>query len=1020
MDVAILGTDLRAPTVRTSGHGNATRGLIAALLLLFTNAKAAAPPAITPGGNPSVVTVAGPDTPVLIDIKPQALADALTAWAQQTGLQIIVPAVPAADNLLTHPVQGFLVPRAALSLILAGSPLEYEFITARTVVIKSTDPAAALLAKEDTRPPSAVKRRKRGQDDRTTPDGVLQSNLLLDEIVVAGTHIRGGLLAGSRVQWLDRYDISALGYTTVQDVLETLPAHLGGGPSEDFDDGASGNFNRGTSVNLRGLGADATLVLVNGRRQAPSGTAGAFVDISSIPAAAVDRIEVVTDGGSALYGSDAVGGVVNIVLRDNYEGAETRARYGEALDARERQISQIVGTNWLEGNALIGYQFYDRQALSQSARFYSANEDKRPFGGDDFRLFMSNPGNILDPRTGIPAFAIPAGQDGTSLQTGDLLPHEVNLQGVNEAADLLPHQQVHGVFFNARHRFSDDLSFRADGRYSRREMEQQLFALPVTIPVPVSNPFFVNPFPGPVVLVAYSLSDDLGAVQTKGRTDTLTAGADATLDLSGSWQGRLSASYAREKLGWRAHNQINFAALMAAVADPDPATAFNPFGDGSHTNPDTLNAIRRSEELRAVSQLANVNLMADGTMFQSIGGAAKLAAGLDYREEALERPLSNLKRVGRSIVAGFAELEVPILEEANAVPIARELAVSLAFRHEHYSDFGATTNPRVGLTWAPIEALKVRGTWGTSFRAPSIADADETPPSTGVGVVTLLDPKATSGRSFVLLRTGNNADLTEETATVWNAGLDLLWPGEKVPTLSLTYFSIDFRNRIAVGGPPGQISNILLQEEDWRELIQRSPSPSAVDALCSSAQFIGNPESCALPIAAIVDLRRRNLGAVRVQGIDVSFARTLQTGWGSFRAGLEGTYLLQYERAASHQSEALDVVDTIGNPLALRLRGSLSWQRRQWSANAFVSYAGDYVDKISRPARSIGSWTRLDLHLAYHVPDDAGLFSDVEWSLNATNALDRSPPFANSRIGYDPTNADPLGRIISVRFTKWW
>jgi iron complex outermembrane recepter protein len=1019
MDVRTLARDLRALISQNSVYDGATRALSLALLLSFSYANAAAPSSVAPAPNLSVYTE--PKTPVLFDIQPQSLAEALTDWAQQAGLQVIVPADPAVDTQLTSRIQGFLIPREAVSLILAGTALQYEFINGRTVVIKPTESQRAVLA-DGTGSSGNVDSRATRPRDQTSPDGALHTNVLLDELVVAGTHIRGGLLAGSRIQWLDRYDISALGYTTVQDVLETLPANLGGGPSEDYDDGVTGNFNRGMGVNLRGLGADATLVLVNGRRQAPSGTAGAFVDISSIPLAAVDRIEVVTDGASAVHGSDAVGGVVNIVLRDDYEGAETHARYGVAHDARERRISQIVGSRWDEGSSLLGYQFYDRQALANSARAYSANEDKSPFGGDDFRLFMSNPGNILNPLTGLPAYAIPGGQDGTSLHSSDLLPVTVNLQGVNEAADLLPHQQTHSVFFNANHRLTDHLKLSTDGRFSRREMTQHLFALPVMISVPPSNPFFVNPFPQfPVVLVAYSMANDLGPLLTRGHTDTATAGADATLDLSGNWRARLSASYAQEKLAWRADNQIDFTALTAAVSDPDPDTAFNPFGDGSNTNPATLATIRRTEELRAISRLRNLAITADGSVFESSAGPAKLAVGLDYREETLDRPRSTLQRTGREILAGFAEFELPIFDEGNEVPGARELAASFAVRHERYSDFGTTTNPHVGLSWAPFEGIKLRSTLGSSYKAPAVADADETPPSTGVSVVALTDPSAASGRSYVLLRTGNNADLREETATVWNVGLDLKWPGEKVPTLALTYFHIDFRDRIAVGGPPGQISNILLQEQSWSELIQRSPSANAIDALCSSVHFIGDPNSCSsVPISAIVDLRRRNLGAVRVQGLDVSFSRAFQTPWGMINASLEGTYLLNFQRAASRRSANIDVVDTVGNPLGLRLRGSIGWKFRQWGANAFISYADDYRDNLSRPARGIGSWTKVDLQLAYRVADGAGLLSDLELSLNATNAFDQPPPFANSRQGYDAPNADPLGRVISIRITKWW
>lgn len=964
---------------------------------------------------------------VLVDIKPQAMTEALTQWAQQTGFQVLIPeAVDGAGQLAVR-VKGRMTPLAALQRLLEGTTLTYQLANARTVAIRPPaeinvpvlqadhDAYSAGFADNAADAAGQKNARSAGYGDTRL------ASLLVDEVVVAGTHIRGGVSAGSRVQLLDQSDIDASGYTTIQDVMKSVPANLGGGPNEYFSENSSGNFNRGTGINLRGLGSDATLVLVNGRRQAGSGTVGSFVDVSSIPASAVSRIEVLTDGASAIYGSDAVGGVVNIVLRNDFEGDETRARVGMASGARERTFSQVSGASWDEGSVLLGYQYYDREALRQHARAFAASIDKRNLGGDDFRFYLSNPGNILNPLTGLPAYAIPSGQDGTVLQVGDLLPGRVNLEDFT-TVDLLPQQRMHSAFFDAQRRIGERLTLSADGRYSRREASYSMFALPAVLTVPRSNPFFVDPFGGyPVALVAYSFMDDFGPITAAGDTDTFSGTAEAALSFGRTWHARLTATHGEESMNWHASNSVNVAALLAALADPDPATAFNPFGDGSHTNPDTLKAIREVQQESSYTTLENFTLAADGSLLKVWGGDAKLAVGVDYREEGLRSRTTDFRRLERSVVAVFGELAVPIVGVSNARPGARQIDLSVAARYEDYSDFGSSMDPRIGLTWAPVETVKLRGNWGTSFRAPGLAYVNERSAKTVVTLGPLPDPQSPAGQSLVLLRAGNNANLSKETASVWNAGVDFMLPGEKAPTVSLTYFDIDYRDRIAEGGPPGAQANILFQQSQWAELIERAPSREQVEALCNGPQFKGDIASClAAPIAAIVDLRRRNLGALRVRGLDLSFSRPVATDWGELGFGLEASYMLDFDRAVNKQAPFQSIADTVGNALALRLRGSFSWQRDEWSANLFVNHTGDYIDDISRPNRRVPSWTSFDMRMAYQTPARSEWLGNVEISLNATNLFDKDPPFVNSYYGFDAANFNPLGRMISARVTKWW
>src|SRR5256714_3505737 len=259
----------------------------------------------------------------------------------------------------------------------------------------------------------------------------------LEEIVVTGSHIRGAEVAGSKVILISREQIDASGYGRVEDVLATVTQNFNranaavGEPEHAFF-----NLNHGAEVQLRGLGFGTTLTLVNGQRQGASGYQGTFTDVSPIPVSAIERIEILPEGTAALYGSDAIGGVVNIILRRNFEGVEARVRGSTTgSEATERSAALLVGHVGSRGNVLAGFQFNDSDALRCSERAYcAANADFRRFGGTDLRGFASNPGTILDPLIA----AIPHGQDGTQLPAPHLIPGTANYTNNEAAKELLP------------------------------------------------------------------------------------------------------------------------------------------------------------------------------------------------------------------------------------------------------------------------------------------------------------------------------------------------------------------------------------------------------------------------------------------------------------------------------------------------------------------------------------------------------------------------------------------------------
>lgn len=838
----------------------------------------------------------------------------------------------------------------------------------------------------------------------------------LNEVVVTGTMIHGVLDIMSPLQILSHDKIKRSAYATIQSALQDLPFNYQG-PSEESSTG--GNVHRGVAVNLRGLDAGTTLVLVNGHRQPLSGLQGDFVDVSNIPASIVERIEVLPDGASALYGSDAIAGVVNVVTRKDLDGAETQARYGLAQDgAEEKMYAQLFGWRSSGGSGLLAYQYSERTPLPASARPYAASADKRPYGGSDLRSISSSPGNVLNPWTLIPAFGIVPKEDGSPPSLSDLVPGQINLWNPNGSMQLLPAKSTHSVYALSQATFGDGFRANIDMRVTSRYMHQSSSPVAEMFMVPVTNPFVVNPYPGfPFVTVAYSFENDLGPTLAKADTLTLASSGKVEKAIGETWHVSLVGSYGAERLNYSRHNSLDMTALQTALASPDASTAFDPFGSGGQSSPQTIEAIRSVQHGAARSRIYGGNLVADGTALSLKSGEIKLAVGAEVRSEQLDKGASS--RFDRSVSSAFAELSVPVLGSSDHPRRAPRLELSLSGRFEHYSDFGQTANPKIGLRWAPTDTFKFRTTWGTSFRAPKLVDLYDGSQNLATHLV-LEDPQSPIGSSVVLAIQGNNPDAKAETATTWSAGFDVLPQFAPGSTLSLTYFSIDYKDRVAVPGPRSPF-DILVHEDEWEEIITRDPSSAQLLELCDRMQFFTSGTECAYSgVSAIVDYRVRNIAITHVRGVDLDFRHELPTRFGHFDLGVSGAYVFEFAHALSSRSPLVDVVDTVGNPLSLRLRGEVGWSNtRGFSAAFSVQHAGGYEDTDGDLMRSVNSFTTLDARVGYRT-NMRGYLEGIEINAGVANILNRHPPFVNRESGYDLFNADPEGRVISLSVLKSW
>ncbi len=924
------------------------------------------------------------------------------------------------EGLRTPAVRGSLTPAAALEKLLRGTGFSFSFENPRSALLlraKDSDQGLAVNPMPSLAP---------GVMEAGTAElRIAKTEIDTPEVTVTGSYLHGVLDIMSPIAFVTREEMQSSPYGTVQDALQSLPVNLLSSQNENT--GGVGNFNRGSAPNLRGLGYGATLVLVNGRRQPAAGSTADFVDLSNIPWSAVDHIEILPDGASALYGSDAIAGVINVIMRDRLDGAETRLRTSTAEDgASQTLVGQLFGRESEAGRWLFGYQYSRKTSLAAADRAYAANQDKRAFGGRDFRSARSNPGNILDPATFAPAFAIPAGQDGRDLLARDLLTDTVNLQNELEGYDLVPNRRMHSVYLNGAWRAGEHVELFLDARASQREVEYPDIPASQLLFVPDTNPFFVDPFGGsPVVVVAYNFRKDLGLLENLGRTRNSMTTAGAHLALAHDWNATLSAGLGVERLRFEISNLFDQAALDAALADPDPLTAFDPFGDGSNTNPATLEAIRTSHVDRADSKLRTVNLIADGPVLEMPAGNARLAVGLERRQESLQRNGISSQSFGRRVESAFAELSLPLLGAPDDVRAAPRLELSLSGRYERYSDFGDAFNPKLGLQWSPLRSLKMRTSWGTSFKAPKLVDLYDTSDNAS-GVLPFPDPRSPTGVSLVAAMQGTNPDLKEEAATTWTAGLDLA--PARIPglTLSMTYFDIDYRDQIIQPGPTFPFE-ILFQEDQWPGVVTRDPALEAIEAICRRPDLLISAADClASHPVAIVDLRLRNLAATKTRGIDFSAVHHVISSHGTFLASIEATKVLRFRRSVSSTSPDVDLLDSVNNPLSFRARGVLKWNQSNeeaqpgWGARAALTFADSYRDRESPLLSRVSSYVTVDMQWSYRFGERNGILDRCEVRLNAVNLFDQNPPFVDRSFGFDVLNAQPYGRVVGLSVEKAW
>ena len=882
----------------------------------------------------------------------------------------------------------------------------------------------------------------------------------LERVEITGSSIKRAADEGALpVQVIKREDIVRSGVTSAEQLIARLSANGNGADNLSAQVGiqlSSANRNNygNSSANLRGLGSSSTLVLLNGRRVATHGAKGNSVDLNSIPLAAIDRVEILKDGASSLYGTDAIGGVINFILRKDYQGLEATGFVDITGDGGGNIFRVSVLGGWgdiaMDSYNLIASLTYDDQKMLKGVErsFSNANQPDRGLSTDT---------------TGTP-FATQTGRPGSAIGASFRLPGNTqaytraNLLSFQGKCNTIPgmsqYEYVLNDFAAARYGCTFDTgstavlqqpnertNFVSRGTFklnsettafveavaSRSVAKNQFEPLQLTTAgtlanawYPVNGPYYQNLsafIPGfdatkPIAYRWRCIPCGPREVETTTDSYRLLAGLEGSF--AGKWDYKLGLSTAESKVGSvLGDGYLYTTPLIAALA----SGKVNPWLLPGQSQ--TAEAIALIEGAKArgarlfggKSSLFQVDGSVSGEIARLPAGPLMIAAGFDVRKEGYvfsdgstqQQPIFNatfdpsFAKVSRNIYAAYAEA---------AIPIVKTLEATLAVRHDRYSDFGGTTNPKVSFRWAPIAQFTARGSYNTGFRAPSffqvygaisesqipgnIADPVLCPQSPGDPTVCAIRP---NGRS------GGNPNLKPETSKQWSIGAAFT----PVPWFSGTVdlWQITRTNLIYELTPQQVVANYQTFPNSLvRGTNGRLDGPGGY----IQAGFVN----------ADGDISR---------GVDVTLQASAQAMGARWEAVLDGTYV------ESHRSRIFSTEPYVENAGQWSTRDlyprwkhqtRLTYSRGPWSATVSQSYTRGYKDELPNGPPPAGFNPDAKAYITYGLSTTYTGIKNAAITFGVKNLFNTDPPFTahnydfTAGAGWDPRVADPRGRAYTL------
>ncbi|MEY4386735.1 MAG: hypothetical protein RLY20_2018 [Verrucomicrobiota bacterium] len=856
-----------------------------------------------------------------------------------------------------------------------------------------------------------------------TPTTDLQSTNKPTEIprvVVTGSMIPTVEAVGpSPVKTITADDIQKQGAATVTEVLRKLPQN-----TASLDDKFQNGFAPGSAaISLRGLGSKATLVLLNGHRLAPYGfgenISDAFVDLNTLPTAAVERIEVLKDGASAIYGSDAIAGVVNIILKKDYSGTEITARFGNTTDkdAFEQSYSVVTGMKDEKTSALFSADYYHREAIFLRDRSYSRSANHESQGGYDFSsslgpypawIFTPN----FDPLNGGSYGTFPSGvaqvnADGTFSDdiTGNYFDY-------NPYISMVPETTRWGFMGTVTRKLEDwvDLEMEASFRNAWTHSQQaptpmsgdqppNLFGYPgnTLFIVPASNPY--NPFGVDVTFRRRLL--EAGPRINDINTDAVRFSPGLKFHMTHDWEAETTFLYNKVVTEDHGRNYLNADAVQAALNSTDPATALNIFAPAvpGGNSVALIESLKTETWRRGETELLYGDVKANGPLFKMPGGDLMVALGVDGRRERYNDqsdPISASEHVvslgassgagSREAGAAFVELAIPLVGRDNESKLIHSLDLQLAGRMDHYSDFGTHWTPKIGLKYRPTEEIVLRGSYGQGFRAPSLQELYLGQSTSFLEFIDDQDPASpyyNQPHEYRVINSGNPT-LEPETSDNWSAGI--VYEPKKVPglTLSIDWGYIHQKSAIADYDPYYVLQN-------FPNNVVRDPNTHEISTLTNTWA---------------------NLGARKVQFIDFGGTYVRPTDLGQFTFTGDFTWLYSWKDQTAQGEPFTEYRGTYQYP-EWRGVGSLFWEKGSWGAGVTVNWISSYDQLYQATAPSVDDMVTVDLQLSREFPHG------FKATVGVLNVADAAPPFSDGESeGYDFVTHDPRGRFVYLEVTK--
>lgn len=879
------------------------------------------------------------------DIPQQPLSEALAEFARQSKANVVAPS-SLTRGKVSAAVAGEMTPADALARLVVNAGLQIKqsdtgaFIVAQAVASGPKPVQTQLVQTPINRPEATL------QTDELPSDADEQEEPLRQEkVTVTGSLIKGFAPDSSPLQMYSREDILDSGSATTEQFIRNLPQNFGGGSSEFASNGlpndanAASNLSFGTGANLRGLGSGGTLVLLNGARLAPTSSIGDFVDLSMIPVSALERIDVLSDGASSIYGGDAVAGVMNFVLRNDFEGAESALQYGAASNGQMDQYraSQTLGASWRDGNVLATYEFFSRQNLRLSDR---------------------------------PGIASPL-QGGN--QTSDIA----------RLFDLLPSQHRNSLVVAANQQLTPELKVSGSGLYSKRNSERTSVTAAATAVVQ----------------------------KTDNQSENVSLNLNGDYSFNPDWSAALSVNFSETS-----NAETGFVSNRASLIT---------------TNFD--------------SSVLSADVVVNGDLFDLPGGSIKVALGGHVRREDFiyETSSTGIARDSeRDVTAVFGEMFLPLVGSQNSMPGIERLELNISGRLDDYSDFGTTVNPKFGILWVPTDGLLLRSSFSESFAPPPLGrvgelsrTADLFPTSFVTSILGLSGEYPTLEQTDYLIVYGTDTELKPQTSQTFTIGTEFTKDvGRFTWSASANYYEISFENRLGTVPIP---DNLDAAYAPFLAIDNPAAFPAGTVIFDPSADqvsdFLNSLSSPVVPLLGasidnigIINRARmiRNLSSIETNGFDIQLQSALKTETAEYTVGVNANYILEYAQQASTASPVIDVLNTLYNPVDLKLRAHLGMSQGPLKGALHLNYLGSYQTDTSSASSPIESWVTTDLTLTYKL-DHGGRswLSDTTAALSISNLFDEPPPVTPTLgtfrlAGYDPTNASPIGRFISLEIRK--